>query len=61
MVAETGLEEQENVVHFSDSEEFDQEHGSKKDHHFPHTNKDVGEVASRFQLLLDLAQIFDKT
>lgn len=44
VIAETRLEEQENVVHFADSEEFDQEHGSKKDHHFPDAYKNVGEV-----------------
>jgi hypothetical protein len=45
VVAKTRLEEQENVVHFANSEKFDQKHGSKKDHHFPNANKNVGEVA----------------
>lgn len=59
--AESRLEEDKDVVNFTNGEEFDQHHGAEEDEHFPNTDEDVGEIAGVLHLLLDFAQIFDKS
>ena len=61
MLAETRLEESEDVVDLADSEQLYEQHGAEEGQHFPHADEDVSEVTRRLHLLLHLAQILDET
>ena len=60
VLAETRLEQHENVVDFADGEILDDQHGSEEDQHLPHADEDVREITGRLHFFLDLTQIFHK-